>query len=568
MNHPSPAIVAQSSVRRLPRRALLLLCVTYVLAGFIGRDPLKNADVTAFGTMLELVAGTSSWWSPTLMGQAEPGLLLPHWLGAWAIALAPSWVDPAFAARIPFMALLAAALMATWYGVYYLARAPRAQPVAFAFGGEARPADYARALADGGLLGLLACLGLAQLSHETTPALVQLGCAALAFFGLAALPYRAGPALTALALGLLGLALSGAPTVATLLGLGGAATCLIERGDDDSAAARRRQALWVLLLTGATAALATALDLWYWRVTLPAAQWSTWRSLGRLLLWFTWPIWPLALWTLWRWRKQLLGGRPERHFAIPLWFLAVLVAGTLLAPPSDRALLLGLPALAALAAFALPTFGRSMAALIDWFTLLFFTACAITIWVIWISLQTGVPAKPAANVFKLAPGFEPVFSAPAFVLALAATAIWVWLVRWRVDRHRAAIWKSMVLPAGGTVLCWFLLMTLGMPTLNYARSYAPLVHLVQAQMQAQMHGPAGCVEIFGFTRAQIAAFRFHGGMDLREASATPSGCPWLLVSHSDSLPALRDTIGGQPWTLVASVRRPADKDEDMLLFRR
>ncbi len=563
MNQPSPAIVAQSSVRRLPRWPLLLLCAAYVLAGFVGRDPLKSNDVAAFGTMLELVAGATSWWNPALMGQVDPGVLLPHWLGAWAIALAPSWIEPAFAARIPFMALLAAALASTWYGVYYLARAPRAQPVAFAFGGEARPTDYARALADGGLLALIACLGLAQLSHETTPALAQLGCAALAFFGLAALPYRTGQALAALSAGLFGMALSGAPSVAVLLGLGGAATCLIERGEDDSLAVRRRLALWVLLLALATAALCEVLDLWQWRVALPAAQWSTWRSLGRLLLWFTWPVWPLALWTLWRWRGQLLGGRPERHFAIPLWFLVVLLCGTLVAPPSDRALLLGLPAMAALAAFALPTFGRSMGALIDWFTLLFFSSCAITIWVIWISLQTGVPAKPAANVVKLAPGFEPVFSLPAFVLALAATAVWIWLVRWRVGRHPSAIWKSLVLPAGGTALCWFLLMTLGLPTLNYARSYAPLVRLVQAQMQ----GAQGCVEIHGFTRGQIAAFRFHGGMDLRPATDQPSACPWLLV-HSDAVSTLRAAVGSQPWNLLASIRRPADKDEDMLLFRR
>jgi hypothetical protein len=60
------------------------------------------------------------------------------------------------------MGLLAITLIATWYAVYALARTPAAQPVTFAFGGEARPADYARAIADGGLLALLACLGLAR----------------------------------------------------------------------------------------------------------------------------------------------------------------------------------------------------------------------------------------------------------------------------------------------------------------------------------------------------------------------------------------------------------------------
>ena len=52
------------------------------------------------------------------------------------------------AARIPFGVMLGVAMLATWYATYYLARNPKAQPVAFAFGGEASPTDYARALAD------------------------------------------------------------------------------------------------------------------------------------------------------------------------------------------------------------------------------------------------------------------------------------------------------------------------------------------------------------------------------------------------------------------------------------
>ena len=117
------------------------------------------------------------------------------------------------------------------------------------------------------------------------------------------------------------------------------------------------------------------------------------------------------------------------------------------------------------------------------------------------------------------------------------------------------------LPAGGTALCWTLLMTLGLPTLNYARSYAPLVRNVQARMDAP-----GCAETYGFTRAQVAAFRFHGRMQLQPAGPV-AACPWLLV-HSDAMPTLRGTVGMGQWTLVASIRRPADKDEDVLLFRR
>ena len=567
MTQPSPAIVAQSAVRRLPRWPLLLLCAAYVLAGFIGRDPWKAADVAALGQMQELALGTSSWWQPTLMGQAQDiGALLPYWLGALAILLAPDWMGPAFAVRIPSMAQLALALAATWYGVYYLARAPGAQPVAFAFGGEARPVAYARALADGGLLALIACLGLAQFGHETTPSVTQLCATTLAFYGLAALPYRPSQALWGLTTGLLGLALSGAPTIATLIGLGGAAICLLDRADEDprdaqGGARRKHRALGVLLLTAGTAALATVLELWRWQIAPPGWHWASWRSLGRLLLWFTWPIWPMAAWTLWRWRRQLTNGQLDRHFAVPLWILAISLCSTILTQPGDRSLLLGLPALAALAAFALPTFGRTMAALIDWFTLLFFSVCAITIWVIWISLQTGVPAKPGANVLKLAPGFEPSFSLPAFLIALAATGAWAWVLRWRTGRQPTVIWKSLVLPAGGTALCWMLLSTLGLAPFNYARSYGPLVRNIQAYMTTP-----GCVETHGLTRAQVAAFRHFGGWALQPADTSPD-CPWLVV-HSDAMPSLLDTVGTNRWVLVASVRRPADKDEDVLLFRR
>jgi hypothetical protein len=160
VNRPTPAIVAQDAVRRLPRWALLLFCLAYAIPGLVGRAPWKGADISAFGYMLEMARGKTSWMDPTLLGlRPEADGLLPYWLGAAAIRGLDGWMDPAFAARLPFFALLALALVATWYAVYDLARRPQAQPVAFAFGGEARPSDYAHAIADGSLLALIACPG-------------------------------------------------------------------------------------------------------------------------------------------------------------------------------------------------------------------------------------------------------------------------------------------------------------------------------------------------------------------------------------------------------------------------
>lgn len=556
MNQPSPAIVASAAVRRLPRWALWLFCGAYVLAGFVGRDPWKSADITAFGAMLELNLGLAPWSAP--QGPADHGgydSLLPFWLGAAAIKALP-FMDAAMASRLPFMGLLAMALAGTWYAVYHLARSPQAQPVAFAFGGEADPRDYARALADAALLALVACLGLAQLSHETTPALAQLGFAGLLLYALVA--PRGRTVLTAL--GLTGLALSGAPNIALMLGLGACLIAWLHPAEEPE------QARWVwpatlLGLTAASVWLAWLLDLWHWRIDMEpwgqAARQKSLTALVRLFVWFMWPAWPLALWTLWQWRRQL----GSRHIALPLWFVLVISVSTLLTTASDRGLLLALPALAALAAFALPTLKRSVSALIDWFTLIFFTVCGITIWVIWISLQTGVPAKPAANVARLAPGFEPSFSGLALLVAVLASLGWAWLVKWRTGRHRSALWKSLVLPAGGAILCWLLLMSLWLPMLDYGRGYQPLVRQVLAQVDRHT-----CIETLGLSTAQITALRHHGQLQLQTAQREPR-CQSLLVDRQAQGRFKRE-IDTSAWTLVAAARRPTEKNDDMLIYRR
>lgn len=561
MNLPTPAIVTQNAVSPLPRWALILLCIAYVVPGFVGRDPWKSADVTAFGYMLELAQGRTPWLNP-LLGGMPPDTegLLPYWLGAWAIKLAPTWVTADMAVRLPFAFLLVITLAATWYGVYYLARSPGAQPVAFAFGGEATPADYARAIADGGLLALIACLGLAQLSHETTGYVVQLSCTAMVFFSVAAMPHRTVAPALALVTGMVGLTLAGGPALAALLGLGSMAVVVWAPGSDTDH--RWRWALAVASVTFVAALIAWGLDLWGWRIVDSGSGGKEWQSLARLLLWFGWPAWPLALWTLWRWRKQIISAQGHRHLLLPLWFSAVSIAATLTTRPADRALLLGLPALAALAAFALPTLKRSVGALIDWFTLLFFTISALAIWVIWIAMQTGVPAKPAANVAKLAPGFVPQFSALALVVALAATVGWFTLVWWRASRNRAPIWKSLVLPASGAALGWLLLMTLWLPLLDYARSYRAQISGVTAALGTS----PGCVQTVGLSRSQVAALQYHGDLVLQRAGLQDE-CDWLVADIA-SWPASERMVNAAHWEARAKIARPTDKNEHLLVFRR
>ncbi len=573
VNQPTPAIVTQSAVRRLPRIALFLFCVAYVLPGFLGREPWKNADVSAFGVMLEMAAGHSGWWSPQVLGVAvEEAGPLPYWLGAIFIKLLP-FLSPEFAVRIPFALLLALTLVCTWYTVYHLARQPAAQPVAFAFGGEAKPTDYARALADAGLLALMACLGLAQLSHETTPDVARLGMVSLLLLAASRMAHTGHrQPLRSVALwgvAVMSLVFSGAPWITITLGCGLLMILWLSRrgqGDPDTQwlASETPSQSDPLLWSAVVLALAVALSALYGHVPVPALQTALnqvqWQSWGKLLVWFAWPAWPLVLWTLWRWRHQLL--RP--HVALPLWAALVSVVDSALSPERDRALLLGLPALAALAAFALPTLRRSVTALVDWFTLIFFSGCALIIWVIWFAMQTGVPAKPAANVAKLAPGFVPEFSMWLFVIGALATGAWLWLVAWRVGKHRQALWKSLVLPAAGSTLCWLLLMTLWLPLLDFGRSYGPISRRIATLVPAK-----SCVLAHGLSQAQIAALQYHGSLTLVRTTNAAAGanCQSLVVAPA-SQTTLHQRVELTHWAFKSTVSRLTDSKESLLIYQR
>lgn len=547
MNPPTPAIVAERSAHPIPRWALLLLCAAYVLPGLFGRDPWRNADLTAFGYIASIAQGHAPWLQPAIAGLPAEGGLLPYWIGAVFVKLMP-FLDASTAARIPFGLMLAAVLALVWYSSLHLARTEAAQPVAFAFGGEAQTIDYARAMADGSLLALIASLGLLRLGHETTPEIVQLLGIALFVYALAASPFRAWKSRLALLLSLTLLATSGAPAVALALAVGGLWQSL------RSTYAEARQLLPWLLGAMALAALAAwPMHGWAWRIHANSRSVLEWL---RLVGWFCWPAWPLALWSLWHWRSHL----QRRHIAVPTLSVVVPLACSLLMNADERALLLALPPLAVLAAYALPTLQRGASALLDWFSVFFFSAGAIFLWLYYSALQLGWPAKFLSNVQRLAQGYEAAFSLLTFLVATMGTLAWIWLVRWRTARHRHALWKSLALPAGGVALAWLLAMTLGLHPLNYARSNMPLVERVGAHLPKDVD----CIAAPDAPLHVLSALEFQGRWTLdatRPISETQ--CHFGLLTQLEEAPA---TPPG--WRVAAFVRRPTDRSGGFLVLHR
>ena len=552
---PSPAIVSSQAARKLPLWFLLSLCVVYVLAGNLARAPWKSMDVASLGYMLSLADGSSSLFHLQLAGiEPELDAYLPYWLGALAIEHLP-WLAPDTAARVPFVLASFAGLYCLWQAIYFLARNPQAQPVAFAFGGEAEPKDYARSLADAGLLGYLACLGLAVPSHELTPMAFQLQTISLIFMGSAVMPFHPLKGMAAWAAGLLLLSLSGAPSLAVVIAVG---TLWIWARHPQAQPLHLVFFCAVLLLL---VALGYAWDLWQWRILSLEKLASEWQQFPELLVWYLWPAWPLAIWSMWRWRKWWTQQLWSQHLALPFFLFLTTLLASLLTDNPDRTLLLALPSLAALAAFAIPTFSRTASALVDWFTLLFFTTGAIIIWVVWISLESGLPEQPALNVYKLVPGYEHQFDLLAFVIALVSSVLWIKLVIWRVGRHPAALWKSMVLPASGSAVCWVLLMTLWLPFLDRGLSYQ-----AWSEQLVKRIGKVRCIHQYGMDRNQIAGLGYHAHIRFEPLSQT-NRCEWLLVNAPSQNNFIQSSEQAQ-WSWVERFQRPGDKKDVVLIYRR
>ena len=146
---------------------------------------------------------------------------------------------------------------------------------------------------------------------------------------------------------------------------------------------------------------------------------------------------------------------------------------------------------------------------------------------------------------------------------IISTGAWLWLVGWRVGRHREALWKSLVLPAAGATLCWLLLMTLWLPLLDFGRSYGPISRRI-----ATLVPPGSCVLVDGLTQAQISALRYHGKLELvRTTGGSDARCQGMVVSP-DTQATLAERVDLTQWASKATVRRLTDNKESLLYYQR
>jgi 4-amino-4-deoxy-L-arabinose transferase-like glycosyltransferase len=560
-----------AATKSIPRIIIFALTLVYGFAGLFFRDPWKNEDAIGFGGMWTLFRGNSiDWLVPHLAGRnISLGAPLPYWMGATLIDWFGRYIGAANAARLYSAICFFSAALAIWYATYLLGRRREVQPMALAVGGQPDMKSYGMTLADGALLIFLACVGLAQRAHETTPMMAQLMGISIVLYGTVRgldKPWQGG---LWTGLGIAIVALSSNLTLSLII-----VTSTIIAVIASNARLRYRWTLTstVLGLIGfaiwpALWYLADLPDEWRhiaeegWRDMPEMRAAPSIESLGFLSVnfWaYAWPVWPLAAIALAHWgRIKNAGAWRAPHLCIPLSlcigsFIYVLFRSE----ANEHDLMIMIPSLSIIAAFSLPILKRSFISFIDWFAMFSFTLIALAIWIIWIAKVTGFPESTASNIARLLPGFESQFNWLGFIVALVITGVWLAVVRWRTSRAPKEIWRCLIISASGTTLMWVLMMTLWLPTINYAKTY----RYVSARLAQAVPSDSGCIDTTSIGFAQLASFDYFTKLSLRD---DPS-CK-LILTHSQY-----ENKAPQPSNkklrLLWEDRRAADRDERLRLY--
>jgi 4-amino-4-deoxy-L-arabinose transferase-like glycosyltransferase len=534
---------------RTPLKAALfvLVCAAWLLPGLIGHDPWKYDEAVVFGIVNEVLR-SGDWINFQLAGEPyfdkAPLFIWVSALLARVLGHAIPLHDAARLAAGVFMAATIALLSAASFELL-AERAVRLSVLLF-----------------------IGCLGLLIRAHEMTTDLAGLAGITLGIYGLALAarrPYAGGAALGAgIGGAFLGNGFLPAGMLLALMALLPAASAFWRtRAYAATAAIALAVAIplasvWPLLLAASSPEAAAM-----WLDNAAASRWSDPFTHDpaelfyylRILPWYAWPALPLAAWTLWRSRSTLAG---RRALMLPLVaFAAFFIVAAVFGEARDANGIPLLLVLAILGVAELEALPRGAASALDWFGMTTFFLFAAIIWLGWFAALTGRPEAAAAWLAREIPGYHYRFDFIAFALASLLTLIWLAVVARSLRSTR----RALVNWAAGITMVWMLMMTLGMPLVDQARSYRGVV----ARLVKEMPPNAGCIARKNVGDAQRALLDYFGGVrTVREDSPAASACRVLLVQATTS----RSTPVAPGWHEVWRGSRPGDRNELFILYGR
>jgi 4-amino-4-deoxy-L-arabinose transferase-like glycosyltransferase len=549
IDDPLRGRIAYDGTRTPVKTALfLVVCLAWLVPGLVGHDPWKYDEAIVFGMVSEMLRG-GDWVMFRIAG--EPYLdKAPLFM----------WVAALFARAFGgVMALPDAARLSTGF---FMASTLALLSLACheAMGERARRV---------GVMLFIGCLGLLLRAHEMMPDLAGLCGVALGLYGVALAMRRArlGGLVAGLGIGVAFLGngfLPAGMVVALLVLLPATSAFWRSRRHAETVAiaivsAAPLLAVWPLALASASPGY---LQIWLDNAT--ASRWSEPlnRDIGmdllyfaRILPWYAWPAWPFAAWALWRTRRALLD---RRDLMLPLTaFIAFFLVTSLFGDAREANGLALLLPLAMLGSAELDTVPRGAASALDWFGMMTFLSFGALLWIGWFAAMTGNPEMAATWIAKEVPGFKYRFNFIAFALAALLTLIWVVVVARSLRSTR----RALVNWTAGITMVWMLMMTIGLPLVEEARSYRKVAARIVEELPPQFT----CIARHNLGDPQRALLDYFANIrTVREDLPQAAACRALLVQAQPlKLPHV-----GDEWSETWRGSRPGDRNELFILYRR
>ena len=530
----------------LPSLLTLLLVLAWLLPGLIGHDPWKGDESRSIGFVHSLLSGAPAA-IPTLAGEPLPvHPPLFTWVAASVAQGLSGWLPVHDATRLTG-------------GMFVL--------LALIFTGLTGRLLYGSEHGRLAVLVLIGSVGLLVRAHEAIPQSALLAAYALAGFGFALSLRRPliGGVLAGTGIGMAFMSIGAAEALALLLAamlLPVMAPAWRTRANLAAASVMVASALpWLLIWPLMLYQQAPSVFAEWWRVDtlgrfaqLPAHGARDTLYYLTFLPWFSWPAWPLALWALWKARRH---GLTEPGIALPLLMFLSLLA--VLSFTNDPREVHGLPLLlplAWLAAGSTYSLRRGAANALYWFATMTFLVVIAAAWVYWGAFDLGVPARLAAHVHKIQPGYAGELRPLMVALALAYCFAWLALLVLlkRTPQRPLIAW------AAGITLAWGLAASLFMYPVNARMSYRSMISSMEPALPSH-----ACVASQNLNEAMRAMLDYW--IDLRTLpveSATQSHCPVLLVQYDENFPPELTA----DWREVWEGNRPGNHSERFALYRR
>ncbi|MEK9824843.1 MAG: glycosyl transferase [Methylotenera sp.] len=518
---------------------LLVLCAIWILFGLTGHapwKPLETASITIIKSMLE---GGS--------------LIIPIAAGESVIESPPLYY---------LSAALSAKLLSPFFNLHDAARLVNVlwMSIVLLMIGMTGRELWARGVGRHATFIMIGTIGLVMSAHSLNTEVAALAACASGFYALALSkrrPWRAS--------GLLGLALAvgflaDGVVVPLILLMTGLLLPLL------FSAWRTISFVKVMSAALATPLIATWLVMAYLQTPTLLTAWlhSSFNGFHfsnhfyflRILIWYAWPALPLALWGLWRHRSHL-HSKPKFQLILVYFICALFVLGFASSSKDISAMPLLLP-LVALGAGSVEHLKRGAAAALNWFGISLFGLIGFLIWLGWIAMMTGHPAKLKERMQFLSGSNDTELHWVMLALAILISAIWLFTCVRARQSNRSTVTNWAV----GMTFGWGLLMTLWLPWIDAAKSYQP----VFASMLEKIHANTQCVNSLGVGQSQRQLMSYYTNLDIREFEKTNQlDCNYYLIQDT------RGTAKMQPseeWKLVWQGKRAADRKESFRLFER